>query len=179
MPIGAFIKAGTNTQGKQPMVPSSAKSSWHVCHDNAETAQGEVDAPHDIPDDVFHWVQVPESATKVLVRGRIPLASTVATSPIVKVLGVNGKIAEAGSFDDAPTGASYGVFTRLDTTDWNGTGVTVELETANVCVDDTYDWGNVTDNDGYDLLGCEYVGLLVVTPADISAGSPELLVKFI
>ena len=153
----------------------SVKGLWIVANDNAETAQTSGDEldPLAIDDETFHWVQVPEGATRALVRAKIDDEATVSTSPTFFLMGAYGG-------DPSDSNAKGVTFMRLDNADADAEAVTLTIETgANVVTDGTWDISNPVDLDGYDLKGAWYIGLIVDTAASVSTGTVPIEVMFL
>lgn len=186
MTLTSEYKGGVQTETLKSVAPGSVKSQWILAYDDASTlvTAGTQIIPNTIANSVFHWVRVPENATSMLIRARTPLASTVTTSPVVKVLGMNlpnaGPLSSVGAPSNTVTDASYGVFLRLDADTQAAAGITITIvNTASAYSDATYNWCDPYSRTPMDLLGSEYVGLVVTTAASISAGAAALFVKFL
>lgn len=169
MAIGSLYKAGILPGSVQVTAPGSALSAWTTAYDDAETVTGQTLNHTAITDSVFHWVEVPSGCTRVLVRAKYAVGATVTTSPIIYVVGGWGPLNENGS---APTDGTFRTM-RLDTTDSNGTGITLTLVSSGTgqIVDGTYAYSDPPSLDGYDLKGAKYVGIVVATAANVNSGT--------
>ena len=171
MAIGALVKGGANNDYSAVVIPSSLKGVWTTAHDDSETAQSATELlyPASIDDSGFHWIEVPHCASRVLVRAVMTKTATVTTSPVVRVVGAYGTVASDGSF--ATDGTAQ--FLRLDNVDANAVGVTLTLVSsgASLLQDATYAYSDPPTLEGYDLRGAKYVGILVETAANLSAGT--------
>lgn len=168
MAIGTAQKAGGVAKGAgvQVTVPGSFRSTWIQANDDARTAQSTLDVGG-ITDSTFKWVEVPYGATRALIRGRTPAATTATgTDPVVRIIGVYGNLTSNAPADGVPV-------MRLDNADADAAGITVTLDDDGTTVlnDDTWDYHNPTTLDGYDLKGAWYVGIQVVTAASITASA--------
>lgn len=144
-----------------------------TANDDARTAQsaGDLLNPFLIDDSVFHWVKVPQQATRFYIRGRT--ASTLAsvtTDPIVQIYGSILDPADAGS-----TNVTAKMF-RLDNADWAATGVTLDLVASGTGqhTDATNKYTDVVPSTvgwtgGYPTMGMAYIGIAVATAAVLSS----------
>jgi len=173
MAIGGILNQGVKTSGA-PVNISSVKGFWFVCHDNLEAAAETTGLlqPFGITTSSFHWVKVPDGATRVLVRARNDAAATTfTTSPVVRIIGMDGVPTDAGSFSGTAGNANFGEPTRLDNADANAAGVTLTLAATTNLEDASYEYGDPPDLTGYDLKGCSYVGMVVETAANVTGGA--------
>lgn len=179
MAIGGFLGANPSVVSGRCVVNASANGDWIVANDDAETAQSATDLlrPAAIDDSVFHWVKVGPNATRVLVRARQAVGATVTTSPVVRIIGAFGSIASDGTFADDGTVR----FLRLDSADWNATGVTLTLVSSGTGLnrDTSYAYTDVSTLDGYDMKGANYIGIAVETAANVNSGTVPIEVLFI
>ena len=157
---------------------ASVRGGWITIHgdleDTAEAA-GVLLRPLTYASAFVYPAKVHPAGTRVIIRCRYPQASTLTTSPIVQLWGIytSEKATEptsAGAFTDDGTVQAM----RLDNIDQNNAGVTVTLLVASDARDTTYKYSDVTDLDGYDLKGCDYLLALASTAGNISAGPLEL-----
>lgn len=184
MAIGALRSTGTRTNGNQEVIASATKGVWTVANDDCRTAQSAAMllSPATITDSTFHWVKVPQGATKVLVRARVPIATTsIGTAPTVRVIGAYENGGTINSDGSMPSDGTV-CFARLDAATWAGTALTVwgvvTLATAEYR-DASYYYSNVTALAGYALLGADYVGIpVVVASATTATAAVEIQVLF-
>ena len=164
MAIGADIPLkGITVPNSSGAVVASVRSRWVTANDNLEVAQtaGEEYAPGTIDDVEFHWIDIgDEPVTRVLVRAALidsDSTFTVTTPPIVRII---------GEYDD-------GKHIRLDSpTDNDATGITLLLTTnptGQMMEDGTTHYSDLTSANGYDLLGCQKVGIVVTTASNTNA----------
>ena len=179
MAIGAQ-KQGSVSSGSMPLrVIASARGNWVTVNDDAETAQSATMLlrPASITDSTFHWMEVRDGATRCLVRARQAVGATVTTSPVIRVIGAYGtSIASDGSWPNTSAAAIAGdpLFLRLDNADWNAAGLTLTLVTSGTGLnrDNDYAYTDVMpDLTGIDMKGCSWVGVMVETAANVSAGT--------
>jgi hypothetical protein len=169
----ANIRSGANSV----VIAGSAKGTWVTANTDA-TATAQTTAQLYAPSSIagtskVQWIKVHAGCTRVLVRARMPKnTSAVATSPVIRVYGANmadgALIASDGT---VPTDGTI-QFLRLDNASVTAAGPTVTLTCATTTTmnDATYWYSNVVDLTGYDLLGSDYVGVLVSTSASITGG---------
>lgn len=163
--------------------PSSVETNWVQCHDNLEATADAASVylkPYDSAKTSFHWVRVPDNATRVLVRGKVDAAATtIATAPIVAIIGAKGgdPVAATNNFSGVhPTAsaanANFAKYTRIDNADQNAAGITLTLcVTTAGFEDNTYVYGDPYDLTGFDVKGSRYVGLMVLTAASVTGGA--------
>lgn len=184
MAIGAYIKASVRVaKGSAIMHQASVRGTWYQANDNLEAAQsaGELLSPASIALSTFHWVRVPDGATRILYRAKSDVAATtVVTSPIVQIWGAYGIIGEDGSFSTTAgtqalsgtdAAANFARFLRLDGITSGATGVTLTLAVTGVLNDASYRYHEVADLTGVDLKGAEYVGIIVATAGSLTGGA--------
>ncbi len=182
MAIGSIKSSNSRVGTAQETIVGAAKGTWIVANTDARTVttSGEFAAPATISNANFSWIKVPTGVTKFLLRARMPLATaSVTTSPIVKLLGVhtNGNTVSE-STGSMPSDGSV-VFTRLDSTDSLGSGVTVTLNVTKT-TDASYIYSDVTTLSGYNTLGCDYIGVAVTTASAITASAAvEIMACFL
>jgi hypothetical protein len=180
MAIGPTRKAGVD--GKRGSTPSSVISDFVILNDDATSAQaaGDAVAPGLIDETSFFWTLVPDDATRLLLSGWLNSSVTgVTTDPVVKLLGLKNY---AGDDDYGSNANGYGWPIRIDSpTDMTAAGITVDFGTYST---DTFlysmpdsEFGRInplTNADGYDLLGCRYVGALVTTAGAVTGSGAEM-----
>lgn len=164
---------------------ASVRGQWQQVNDDLETAEAAADLlkPWNITRSTFHWCKVPEWATRVLVRGKIDLASTTyTTAPVVRLVGAfpfdlstNGldTIRKSG-FSGVATDVNGAEFLRLDAATANATGPTIPIAASKTTmfIDSTgYIYTDPIDLTGYDVKGAWYVGLMVETAAVVTGGA--------
>lgn len=179
MTIGETRLAGVDA--KRGSTPSSVISDFVILNDDATSAQaaGDAVAPALINELTFWWTIVPDDATRLLLGGWLNSSVTgVTTNPVVKLIGLKNY---AGDDDYGSNANSYGWPVRIDSpTDMTAAGVTVDFGTFST---DTFLYSlpgaetgrisSLTSADGYDLLGCKYVGALVTTAAAVTGTGAE------
>lgn len=173
MAIGGILRQGVKTANNVVNI-ASVKAWWFVCHDNLEAAAETTGLlqPYAIATSAFHWVKVPDGATRVLIRARNDAAATTfTTSPVVRIIGMDGTPTDAGAFTGTTGDANFGEPTRLDNVDANATGVTLTLAATLNLEDGSYEYSDPPDLTGYDLKGCSYVGMAVETAANVTGGA--------
>ncbi len=185
MAIGPMKRAGVRVRNGTIVVPASCKATWITAHDDLEqTVPTTPLNPATISNAEFHWVKVPDGATRCIVRAKYTKSATVTTSPVVRIIGAcpgesavdkappSGEyINEDGSFPDDGTIE----FMRLDLAASAGTGTTLTLVSSGA--DLMFDahatpkaYSDPTSLTPIDLLGSWYVGIVPVTAANVSTG---------
>lgn len=192
MAIGSARGGNVKTGSGKVVIPASCKGIWITAHDDLEqTVPATPLNPATITDSTFHWVKVPEGATRCLLRAQATKTNTVTTDPIVRLYGVYPSedavfdkygdiINEDGSFDDDGTI----LFMRLDLAETAGTGITLDIETNHP--NRMFDahatpkaYSNPPTITPYDLLGAWYIGVVPLTASATSAGVVKAQVLFI
>lgn len=192
MAIGAAAGGSVKTGSGQVVIPASCKGIWITAHDDLEqTVPTTPLNPATISNAEFHWVKVPEGATRAILRAQYTQSATVTTDPVVRLYGVypsetavfdlRGEIInEDGSFDNDGTI----LFMRLDLAATAGTGITLDLVTSGTGL--MFDahatpkaYSDPPTITPYDLLGAWYIGVVPVTAANVSAGVVKAQVLFI
>lgn len=171
-------KGGNIRHSGPETICAGAGSSWIVANDDASTAQtGKTLTPAAITDSTFHWVKR-GNASKMLMRALLETTgATVSTSPAVYVMGMWGQLAQ-------PEGDVYGPvagarFMRLDNADSNASAITLTVVqdgtnlifSSNAGGTDTVPASDPNSLTPIELKGCDYVGVVVVTAASVSAGA--------
>jgi hypothetical protein len=173
--MAAPVHIGLPTQagGAGVTHPGSTFTDWQTIH-NDLTATAETGAvllrPLTYAGTNVAPGKMPPGATRFLLRGRYPQASTLTTSPVVRLYGVWGTPTAAGVFADDGTVLAM----RLDNVDANAAGVTVTIGTTADLRDTTYRYTDVIDLTGFDAKGAWYILALTETAGVISAGSIQL-----
>lgn len=172
MAVGATIKSAAMPDPKGDALPLPLACIVDA-NDDARTAQaaGDLLNPFLIDDSVFHWVKVPQAATRFYIRGRT--ASTLAsvtTDPIVQIW---------GTILDPADGVSTAITCkpfRLDNADVAATGVTLDLVASGTGLqtDGTNFYTDVLPSTvgwtgGYPTMGFAYIGIPVATAAVLSS----------
>lgn len=171
MAIGSTITA-TGLGATRGNEIAYALSAIFTANDDLRTAQSAANLlhPFGITDSTFHWVKVPDLATRFYVRASTTSTlATVTTSPIVRIYGCIMDPADSGST------ATTAKMLRLDSYDANATGTTLTLVASRTGMqnDGTNYFSNVAPTTisftgGYPTQGCRYVGVLCETAANIA-----------
>lgn len=167
MAIGDTVKAGLKLLGLLGSAPGSVQADWHIANtDLSATAQtaGQLLNPASVTASQVRPVTIPPGATRALVRLRIDDGCSGNGTPAVVVLmGVDAS----------------GVPVRLDNVDQNATGITLTW-TSGDATDGTYDYSDLPNLTGYDMLGCKTLYVLVAT-AGVYTGAtdPTAMVLFL
>lgn len=143
-----FFRAALNGGTIHP--PGSVDTDWVVANSDASTANSTTEQlyPASIDDSTVTPIKIPPGATSVLFRLRCPITGTLTTTtaPVIKPIVTD----------------QAGVPMRIDTTDCDGAGQTLNMGSAsNVMRDANYYYGDVLTLSGYDMQCCG--GLLYVT----------------
>lgn len=175
--VGSIVYGVCSAKGS-PNNPSSVETNWVQCHDNIEATADAASVllkPWNSAKTSFHWVRVPELATRLLVRGKVDAAATtISTAPVVWIVGAHGgdPSTTTNNFTDTPGATTFAKYTRLDNADQDATGITLTLcVTTQGMEDASYVYGNPYNLDGFDLKGARYVGLMVATAASVTGGA--------
>lgn len=168
MPIGQVRNANVGSGGAV-VYQTGGRGTWIVANTNLATAQSatELLRPGTIDDSTFHWINR-GNATHCIIRARQDSSvSAVTTSPIVRLIGAYGKANDDGTM---PNDGSVN-FLRIDNVSTNATGIVLTLATTNLLEDGSFEYSNPASLAPYDLLGCDYIGMLVETAANITGGT--------
>jgi hypothetical protein len=174
MAIGASAKGRMNTINAKPTMGGSCFSEWVVANSNLAATQSatELLRPGATDDSNVVPIEIPEGATRVLLRTRrVAAATTLTTDPVIRLWGI----------DDDGLGTYTGTPTRLDSADSNNAGLTVAASASDASDSAAvYLYSDVSDQTGYDCLGCKWLFVLVNTAANYSAStSVAALVRFL
>lgn len=173
MAIGTAIKGTINAPQLKSVVSGSCFADWQTANSNLATVQSatEVLAPGVTNDSSVIPVRIPDGATRVLVRSaRTTTAPTFTTQPVVQLWGI----------DNDSLDTYTGVPTRLDTTSSSASGITLTGTTSDASNSaGTAFYSDVSDNTGYDCLGCTWLFLIVKTASNYSTGTVSGMVKFL
>lgn len=187
MAIGS-VKGLGGSSNNASVAPVSVNTDAVQAHDDATAtanSAGELLRPFSAVQANLHWVRRGERATRVQVAARMAAASTLTTSPVVRVIGAfplsTATIYTPESNSTANTLPDDGTWVamRLDNTDANAAGKTLTLASSasGILRDTTYawsDWGETLGLDsaaGIDLFGCWYFAVFIETAAVVSAGA--------
>jgi len=174
MAIGSLKLGGTRgVIGAKEVQVVTPKGQWLTCNSNMLAAQsaGELLSPATIATSTFAWVKVPTNVTKVLVRARFAINTTViTTSPVVRIVGGYDPSNLVGDDGVVPNTGTV-QFLRLDTGTWAGTGVTCTCSVTTNVKDTSYFYSDLTSITGYNVLGADFVGVLVSTAGAITTGT--------
>lgn len=173
--MAAVTKTNIRVNSQAVVIAGSARGQWVTI--NADCKQVQTSA-HVLnitgvsSDAYLYWIEVPPGVTRMLLRAKLPVAVTAVTqAPVIRVVGV-WRAADASAITDAgavPSDTTI-LTMRLDNATADATGVTLMATTAAAGVnanvfqnDATYYYGNPIDLTGYDLLGCDWVAVPVIT----------------
>ena len=173
MAISSPSSGNIQTGGRNAVCVGSVFSQWKIANTNlAQVHTTELLKPGATATSSVIPIKVPEGATRLLLRTRrLAASTTLTTHPIQQIWGID---------DDFAAGYSA-MPTRIDTASSSANGIT-STATASDAADSaaTYLLSDVTDNAGYDCLGCSWIFILVKTAANYSAATTvEALVKFL
>lgn len=170
MAITAATPANARAFGAAASVPCSAKGSWVTCVSSASaTAQtaAELIRPGSVTASAIVPIPLGKGTSRVLLRCRYTAAGTVTTSPIIRVF------------------AAYDNGARLITTTLVDDGTvrymilasaqTVTCVAATDVRDTTYSYSVPIVLTGTDMLGADYLIVLVETAASISGAQDEII----
>lgn len=170
MAIGELKRANTSNEA-QVVYAASAKGSWIIANDDAETAQAATDYlnPSAIDESTFHWVKLGPGVTRAIIRARYAVGATVTTSPIFVPVLAYGTANADGSM---PTDGTVR-FLRADSADYNADGLTLTLVSSGTgqMVDATYAYSDPVSLTATDLQGADYLGCVVRTAANVDTGA--------
>jgi len=162
----------------------SAKGSWVTANSDLTVAHVTADFqnPQSVDDSSVHWVQVGRAASSLLLRMRYATTVTsIGTAPVVRVYGAwtpNGDAARdiASGFSVTPTDANYAYFMRLDNADNDDAvgGLTFTLDHTHDIDDGTTSYSDPPTLTPLDLMGAEWVAVLVQTAAATIGGSGSI-----
>lgn len=180
MAIGDPINsAGIDKAGASLTIPASVRGEWTVINDDLTTAQATGDrlAPFLVDDEGFHWVRVPDGATRALWCARTAVAAGMSSTATVRIIGADIAPTTNGGYVTGDTVH----FTRIDNVSPSAGGITIaQATTTTGFLDGTYVYGAVTSLTATDLLGCAYVGMLVESAASQSgSGAVAGMVRFL
>lgn len=182
----SLIIGGSGSMHGQLVHQASVRGQWVQVNDDLETADtANLLKPWNITRTTFHWAEVPQWATRVLVRARIDLAATTfTTSPVVRMVGAHLRNVDTQTGDNSvklnqafsgtSTDANSAAFLRLDAAAANAAGVTLSVASAKTTMFiDTagYIYCDPPDLTGYDVKGSRYVGMMVETAAVVTGGA--------
>jgi len=160
--------------------PASVQGGWVVANTDLATADSAANLlkPQLVSRAAVRWIEVPQSATRCIVRGRnLATLSAVTTSPVVRVIGARGtpdrtSTTTPWSAGPAAGGTNQGVFELL------ATAQTLTMATTGNVEDDTNEYTTTTDL--IDLKGCSWIAVLVETAASVTnSATNEALVAFV
>lgn len=178
MAIGASKRGSVSADGRQVSAPASVYSEWFEINDDLTTAQGSGDrlSPFSINDAGFHWVEVPQGATRAMWCARTVIAAGMSSTSTVRIIGADVTPSDAGAY---VTGQAH--FTRIDNVSPAAGGITIaQATTSTGFFDGTYVYGPPTSLTPTDLLGCRWVGMLVESAATQSgSGAIAGMVRFL
>jgi len=167
MAIGEIRAGNVMGAGGDVVYAASAKGSWVVANDDATAAQAATDHlnPSAIDEPSFHWVKIGPGVTRAVIRAKYPKGSTVSASPVVYPILAYGEPNADGSM---PADGSVR-FLRADNADSDAAGLTLTLTTGGngLMVDDTYAYSDPVSLTAADLLGADYLGVVVGTAANV------------
>src|SRR5690606_30642040 len=111
------------------------------------------------------WVKIGPGVTRAVIRAKYPKGSTVSASPVVYPILAYGEPNADGSM---PADGSVR-FLRADNADSDAAGLTLTLTTGGngLMVDDTYAYSDPVSLTAADLLGADYLGVVVGTAANV------------
>jgi hypothetical protein len=168
MAIGSTNSLAIRPGAQTIVVAGSSHGSYGQANDDARTAQTTANLckPSGITAATFHWMRVPQGVTRVMAQARVPIATTaVGTSPIIAIVGA------VGETDGDPTATDGTIrYKRIDGTqtaaiDIVATGQTLTFPaspTTSNCLNDAT-WFYSQESQAFDILGCKWVGVLVMT----------------
>jgi hypothetical protein len=163
--------------------PCSIRGGWIEANSDLETADtANLLKPWNISRAAFNWVQVPQGATRVLLRGRCLVAATINTAAaVVKLWGINGSPNSSGVFSGTGGASGYAECTCLDNADPGATGLSLTFAATGggLLEDNTYIFTDLPDLTGYDCKGCDYVGMLVATACSLGSSTASGMLKFL
>lgn len=172
---------------------ASTQSGWTVANADLQTADSATNLlkPQLATRAAVRWIEVPQTATRVLIRGRNMAAMSATGTPaaVVRIIGVSGgapdrtlaSTATTSPWSTTPGGTNgYDGFMRLDNADAGAAGVTLTFATTGNLEDGTYEYTDLPDLTGYDLKGCSHVSVLVETACAVTGSAVvEAMLKFL
>lgn len=163
--MGFGAEQGYNVQAGHllPVMSGGALADWQVANSSLQTVN--TDALLNLATSTSYSavvpIVVPAGCTRMWLRGAVDdAATTFTTDPIVKIVGADGN----------------GVPERLDTSDCDAAGVTIDFQISSAVFTDGTDlWTDVYGgSSGYDLKGNRKVYVLVSTAASVTDGASQV-----
>lgn len=160
---------------------ASTQGGWVEANTDLQTADtANLFKPQLVTRAAVKWLEVPASATRILIRGR-NLATMSATGTPAAVISIWGAVggpdrtllaaATTSPWGTSPTATNGGVFMRLDNADSGATGLTLTFATTGNLEDGTYEYTDLVDLTGLDLKGCQFVTALVATACAVTGSA--------
>lgn len=151
-------RSNMKTEGRL-VVNGSAQADWELANTSLQTANTDVllNLGHATSYSNVYPMEVPVGVTRMWVRGAVGTsATTYTTDPVLKIVGADAN----------------GIPQRLDSSDNDAAGVTVDFVSGGMFTADTKYWTGVYGGaSGYDLKGSKTVYVLVSTAAAITDGT--------
>lgn len=158
----------------------SRRGKWITANSDLKTTSGTLSQPHAVATEGAAWIEVPENATRVYIRGRVNLDADIANinaNPAVIPICAAGTPDEAtNQFSGTAGNANAGQFWRADSANLDADGIDIVLPTASTqgFLDSGGVDGDLTTLDGYDVLGASWLMLFVSSAVGFSSGGTNV-----